>query len=250
VVNPHEKVYVSPIQNPTEAQLPEEHGLKKQLNFVGHNKRVVEFGCATGYFSKMLQARGCRVTGLEISPHAAQEARQYCENVVVADLDFVSVKDVLSHYTYDVAVFGDVLEHLRNPWKVLEETRQLLRPHGTVVACIPNIAHGAIRLALLQGRFEYAPVGILDDTHLRFFTKASILEMFARCGYSVQAVDRVRIPVFSGSPLFPKVLRTDFPPQLVQFIETTDEADTLQFVIQASAMDQTTSPFITWDEAR
>jgi len=72
------------------------------------------------------------------------------------------------------------LEHLRNPWRVLEETQQLLKSEGYIVVSIPNIAHGAIRLALLQGRFEYTELGILDNTHLRFFTRKTVEQLFER----------------------------------------------------------------------
>jgi len=81
---------------------------------------------------------GCRVTDIEINPDAAKVAELYCEQVV-ADLDFVSVTELLPIHEFDVAVFGDVLEHLRNPWRVLEETQQLLKSEGYIVV-IPNIS--------------------------------------------------------------------------------------------------------------
>ena len=75
---------------------------------------------------------------------------------------------------------GDVLEHLKDPWAILGNIKENLKPDGYVVASIPNIAHGAIRLALLEGRFDYTSLGILDDTHLRFFTRESIFELFRK----------------------------------------------------------------------
>ena len=157
----------------TDVQLGSEtnSSLAKQLGFVGENKSVLEFGCATGYFSRMLSEKGCRVVGVEINSDAAKQAQKYCEEVIVADLDFTPLDKILSQRTFDVAIFGDVLEHLRDPWQILESVRNHLNPGGFVVASIPNIAHGAVRLSLLQGSFNYQQYGILDNTHIRFFTK-------------------------------------------------------------------------------
>ncbi|MDF5728298.1 MAG: class I SAM-dependent methyltransferase, partial [Rhizonema sp. PD38] len=173
----------------SEADLDENSSLKKMSRLVGDNKQVLDFGCATGYFAQLLQSKGCQVTGVEVNPSAAKVAEQYCQKVIVTDLDFVSLGEILPKQTFDVAVFGDVLEHLRDPWKVLQETKQLLKPEGYVVASIPNIAHGAIRLALLQGRFEYMELGILDNTHLRFFTRKSVEKLFEDSGYIVNGIE-------------------------------------------------------------
>ncbi|HCF26081.1 MAG TPA: methyltransferase type 11, partial [Cyanobacteria bacterium UBA11049] len=203
------------------------------LRLVGEGKRVIDFGCATGYFSQLLTKKGCTVTGVEINPEAAKVAEQYCEQIIVADLDFVSVTAILPKQAFDVAVFGDVLEHLRNPWKVLEEIRQLLKPEGYVVASIPNIAHGAIRLALLQGRFEYMDLGLLDNTHLRFFTRNSVEELFEGSGYFVDTIERTKLPVISASTWVPRIDKNAFDPQIIQQIEQAAEADTFQFVVRA-----------------
>ncbi len=161
--------YDRPVPDISQEGLDDNNCLIKMLHLIDENKQVVEFGCATGYFSKLLTQKRCRVTGVEINPDSAKIAKQYCEQLVVADLDFVSLVEILPTQQFDIAIFGDILEHLRNPWKLLEETRQLLKPDGYVVASIPNIAHGAIRLSLLQGKFEYKELGILDNTQLRFF---------------------------------------------------------------------------------
>lgn len=153
--------------------------------------------------------------------------------MVVADLDFVSLEEIVPTHAFDVAVFGDILEHLRNPWRVLEATRQILKPEGYVVASIPNIAHGAIRLALLQGRFEYAQLGILDDTHLRFFTRQTVEHLFEQSGYCLEIIERTKLPIFAASPLIPAVNKADFSPEMVEQIEREPEANTLQFVVRA-----------------
>jgi 2-polyprenyl-3-methyl-5-hydroxy-6-metoxy-1,4-benzoquinol methylase len=219
--------------NISETNLDENSSLKKMLDLVGENKRVVDFGCATGYFAQLLTSKGCQVTGVEMNSKAAQVAEQYCEQVIVADLDFVSIAELLPAKTFDVAVFGDVLEHLRNPWKVLELTRQILKPEGYVVASIPNIAHGAIRLALLKGQFEYTEVGILDDTHLRFFTRKTVEKLFEETGYFIEVVKPTKLPICSDSNLVPYIDKSNFDNQIVEQIEQDEDADTLQFVIKA-----------------
>ena len=222
--------------NVSETDLDDNLSLKKMLRLIGENKRVIDFGCATGYFARLLSDRGCEVTGVEGNPKAAKVAQEYCQEVIIADLDFSSLSDILSaqisETKFDVAIFGDVLEHLRNPWQVLRETRNLLKPQGYVVASIPNIAHGAIRLALLQGNFEYQPLGILDNTHLRFFTRKTIEQLFEDAGYIIDAIEQTKLPIYANSDLIPAIEKNNFDINITKEIEGDEDADTLQFVIR------------------
>jgi glycosyltransferase involved in cell wall biosynthesis/SAM-dependent methyltransferase len=217
----------------TAESLGENHSLIKMLHLIGDNKRVVDFGCATGYFAELLNRKGCTVTGVEINPDAAEVAKQYCQEVKVADLDFASVVEIFPSQEFDVAVFGDVLEHLRNPWKVLEETKHILKKDGFVVASIPNIAHGSIRLALLQGRFDYSEVGILDNTHLRFFTRKTVEDLFESSGYLLSCIDTTKVEIFADNYCIPKNNKQEFNSELIKQIEHDENADTLQFIVQA-----------------
>ena len=218
----------------TEESLDDNSSLKKMLSFIGGNKQVVDFGCASGYFAQVLNTRGCIVTGVEINSLAAEQAKQHCREVIVADLDFVSIAEILPNQKFDVAVFGDVLEHLRNPGKVLEDTKAILKEDGFIVASIPNIAHGAIRLALLKGEFEYTELGILDNTHLRFFTRKTIEQLFDQSGYIINAIDCTKVDIFSGSNLIPTVKPEEFSIDLLQQIEQEQDANTLQFIVKAT----------------
>ncbi len=217
----------------SEERLNENNSFKKMLQFIGHNQHVIDFGCATGEFAQLLTKRGCTVTGVETNLNAAKVAEQYCEKVIVADLDFTTLVDILPYNAFDVAVFGDVLEHLRAPWRILEETKQLLKPDGYVVVSLPNVAHGAVRLALLQGKFKYEKYGLLDNTHLRFFTRETVEELFKRTGYFVDASARTVVPIFSGSEFIPSVERNSFSPELIRQIEKDEDSDTLQFILRA-----------------
>ncbi len=220
--------------NLDEAALEPNNTLKMMLTSIEGNERVIDFGCATGYFAELLNKKGCSVVGVEINPTAAKEAEKHCQKVIVADLDFVSLTEILDkEEKFDVAVFGDVLEHLRNPWKILQETKKILSSQGYIVASIPNIAHGSIRLALLQGKFEYTEIGILDDTHLRFFTRETVEDLFERSGYVIEQVKQTKVPIFSDSSVIPNLNESDFESSLVKKIQQEEEADTLQFIIKA-----------------
>lgn len=216
-----------------EESLDENNSLTKMLKFIGENKRVVDFGCATGYFSQILNQKQCVVTGIEINPEAAKIAEQYCQEVIVADLDFVSILEILPTHQFDVAIFGDVLEHLRNPWQVLRDTKQILKKDGYIVASIPNIAHGAIRLSLLQGKFEYTELGILDNTHLRFFTRKTVKDLLENSGYLLNDLDQTKLQIFTDDNLVPQLKQDDFDINIIQKMQQDEDIDTLQFIIRA-----------------
>jgi O-antigen biosynthesis protein len=177
--------------------LGDNHCLVKMLAFIsdyqageetkGEKTHIIDFGCATGYFPALLGQSGYVVTGVEINPKAAKMAEAFCDKVIIADLDVTSIQELFPSEKFDVATFGDVLEHLRDPWKILRDVQHILKPNGIVVASIPNIAHGDVRLALLQGDFDYSPQGILDNTHLRFFTKKTVEALFEETGYLITA---------------------------------------------------------------
>jgi 2-polyprenyl-3-methyl-5-hydroxy-6-metoxy-1,4-benzoquinol methylase len=213
--------------------LDENSSLTKMLRLIGNHKQVVDFGCATGYFAQLLTQQQCIVTGVEINPEAAKVAEQYCQEVIVADLDFVSVKEILPNRQFDVAVFGDVLEHLRNPWQVLQDTKEILTEDGYVVASIPNIAHGAIRLALLQGRFEYTEFGILDNTHLRFFTRKTVQDLLENSGYLLKDLESTKLAFFANNNLVPQININDFDSEMINRMQQDENIDTLQFVVRA-----------------
>src|SRR5262249_35695807 len=135
--------------------------------------------------AEFLQRQGNEVSGVEIDPDLAEMAKSRVETVVVGDVEQLDLVAEFGPASVDVVVFADVLEHLKNPLAALRQARRLLAEGGYVVASIPNIAHGAARLALLQGNFEYRELGLLDDTHLRFFTRSSVDSLFRSAGFVV-----------------------------------------------------------------
>jgi SAM-dependent methyltransferase len=207
------------------------------LAMVGANKRVLEFGCASGYMSARLKDAGCHVTGVDVDAEALAEARLICDETFLVDLDVRSLADFLPETTYDVVIFGDVLEHLRDPWATLDSARRYIAPGGFAIVSIPNIAHGSIRLDLLRGNFEYSETGILDDTHLRFFTLRSAEDLCLRAGYEIEQIDRTKVALFADTPLTPVSRERLVDPALIEQIRRDPEHDTLQFVMRLRPLD-------------
>jgi SAM-dependent methyltransferase len=135
---------------------------------------------------------------------------------------------------FDVVLAGDVLEHLVDPRRVLADARSLLAPGGYVVASVPNVAHVDVRMALLCGRFAYRETGLLDATHLRFFTHDTLLELFERAGLAVARVRRVRHAPFTTEIV---VDPAEIPPDALRVALEDPEAETYQFVVVAVPVD-------------
>ncbi|MGB8205647.1 MAG: methyltransferase domain-containing protein [Candidatus Baltobacteraceae bacterium] len=232
MIGPGAKRYKSSIALPDgELDPASSHGM--MVRMVGHRKNVLEVGCASGYMARHLADWGNRVTGIDIDAEAIEEARAYCEETIVADLDARPLAELLQGKRFEVAVFGDVLEHLRDPLRVLRDTRSFLSPDGFVVISIPNVAHGSVRLSLLRGTFEYAPSGLLDKTHLRFFTLRSVRELCVRAGYRIESIERTKVPLFLETEDVPRVDEREFSRELIDEIRRDAEHDTLQFVVRA-----------------
>lgn len=154
--------------------------------------RVFEGGVSSGYFARALVAAGLHVDGHELDPVVAAAAREVCDTVVVGDLQQLDAAELDG--PYDVVLFGDTLEHVPDPGAVLERLRSVVRPGGALVVSVPNVANWSIRLGLLAGRFRYADRGILDATHLRFFTRRTIADLVEGAGYRVERV-QAAVPV-------------------------------------------------------
>lgn len=164
-------------------------------------RRIVEVGCSTGGLAQGLKAArepGLHVVGLELDARAADMARRHCDEVIHLNIDEAEVEFFASQQGHDCWVFGDVLEHLRDPWRVLAEVVKVLAPGGCVVASIPNAQHWSVQARLNMGHFNYEPTGLMDRTHLRWFTRETMRKMFEGAGLRVEAtipgiVDEPRI---------------------------------------------------------
>lgn len=200
------------------------------LDLVGGGKTVLDVGCATGYLAEALTRQGCTVSGIEYDAEAAAQAAQHLEHVSVGDVTTMDLGAELGDRRFDVIVFGDLLEHLPDPEPVLARLVEFLAPGGSVVISMPNVAHGSVRLALLQGTWEYQELGLLDRTHLRFFTRATLLRMLRSAGLSaVEVRTTVKDPLAAEVAVDAGLL----PPGVVDWVRSQPDALTYQFLVRA-----------------
>jgi 2-polyprenyl-3-methyl-5-hydroxy-6-metoxy-1,4-benzoquinol methylase len=200
------------------------------VRLVGTHKRVLELGCATGYMSRVFRERGCSVVGLEVDQLAAAEAAAYCERVVIGDAEQLDLHRELGDDRFDVIVAADFLEHLRDPGAFLTSLKPFFRSDGYLVASIPNVAHGSVRLALLSGSFPYGDVGLLDRTHLRFYTRESMEQLFDEADFMLTRLERKEHAIDQTELQYD---RTAVPSDLLESLASDPEARTYQFVVIA-----------------
>jgi 2-polyprenyl-3-methyl-5-hydroxy-6-metoxy-1,4-benzoquinol methylase len=157
---------------------------------IGDGDVVLDVGCSNGYVGAQLtEQKSCVVDGIEYDAVAAEEARQVLRHVYALDLERDEFPAMLAEERYDFVLFGDVLEHLRDPVALLRKVHGLLKPGGKIGVSIPNIAHLSVRLELLRGNFEYEEMGILDRTHVKYFTVDAVTRLLADAGFTIVDVD-------------------------------------------------------------
>ena len=152
-------------------------------------RAIVEVGCSTGSLAYALKRQRPEVhyLGLELDPKAAEIAARYCDGVSALNIEEADGSLYRDYASRDCWVFGDVLEHLRDPWAVLAKIREVLPPGGCVVASVPNAQHWSLQAKLSVGEFRYESAGLLDRTHLRWFTRVTLFELFAKAGLRIEA---------------------------------------------------------------
>ncbi len=170
------------------------------LPFVPYGtKRVLDVGCARGFLGELIKKeRGCQVYGIEINHRVAETAKSRLDDVFCTDIENAQLP---FQESLDVIIFADILEHLYNPWHTLATVKKLLQRDGIVIASIPNTSHYSVLLDLLRGRWDYIPFGLLCISHIRFFTKATIEEMFTKAGYTLLTLEPQPFPEHLREPL-------------------------------------------------
>ena len=160
---------------------------RQQKKFI---ERILDVGCGSGEFAAKLSGAGYKITGVDI--YDSPNARNNCNEFIVANVEHDL--NVIKDRRFDCIIFADVLEHVRNPEKILLDAREKLIDNGIVIASTGNIAHIYIRLMLLFGKFIYTERGILDRTHVHLFTKSSFQELFKQCSYRINRIKYCPIP--------------------------------------------------------
>ncbi len=183
----------------------------------GVGLRILEIGCGTGATGAALLESGIasEVVGIEFEPTSAAAARKVLTEVHEVDLEEF---DPATLGTFDVVLIGDVLEHLIDPWHVVKNLSGVLRRSGQFIVSIPNARCYAFWVPIvLRGRFDYAESGILDRTHVRWFTRSTAIELLADAGLEV-TVEGTRLVAEGRGPLARLVARSLGPFGVVQYL--------------------------------
>ncbi len=172
-------------------------------------RSVVDVGCGAGALGAALKEErpGTEVRGIEVNPEAAARAACVLDEVAVVSGDG---EVPASWPAVDCVIFADVLEHMVDPWSALRRWRSRLRGGGHVVVSLPNVGHWSVLDELARGRWDYVDEGVLDRTHVRFFTRATAIELLETTGFEVETMRRaiqLRVDAFLGEKfMWPLVL--------------------------------------------
>lgn len=168
------------------------------LKFLKPHQKVLDVGCSEGNLGVLIKKKyRSKVYGIEISDRAYRVAKNRLDNVMKIDIE---ENFELVEKDFDVIIFADILEHLREPVKCLLKFKEYIKRDGYFILSIPNVANWIIRIKLLFGNFDYEEAGILDETHLRFFTFKSIKKMLNETGLKIEKVDatyNINLPILS-----------------------------------------------------
>ncbi|HQC15790.1 class I SAM-dependent methyltransferase [Mesotoga prima] len=158
-------------------------------------KSVLEIGCGDGNNADYLREKGAiYIAGIELSSKHGKAAKNKMDDVFIGSVEG-ELPGWLLNTKFDLLICGDVIEHLNNPWKTLIALRNLMSPSGYLLASIPNVRHySVIKDLVFKGRFHYVSSGLLDRTHLRFFTKSEIVELFENSGYRTVSWSHSEMP--------------------------------------------------------
>lgn len=162
------------------------HPLSCIAELVQDGNKILDIGAGSGVLGRVLARKGLNlvVDGVEPNAFAANLARRYYRNTYVGLVQ--EFYDQISAVQYDFIILADVIEHMPNPQEVLSDLLKHLSPKTKLIISVPNVAFGSVRLALMNGNFDYVDSGLLERTHLRFFTKTSLNHFFSIVGLKVE----------------------------------------------------------------
>jgi 2-polyprenyl-3-methyl-5-hydroxy-6-metoxy-1,4-benzoquinol methylase len=167
------------------AVIAEGSSQKLILDLVKKDSIVLEFGPSSGHMTKVMQEKGCKVYIVEYNKDDFKKAIEYAAGGICGDIFEFEWLKKWKNIKFDAIIFADVLEHLYNPAKIIQETKKVLKPGGELLVSLPNIAHDDIISNLLIDNFNYTPVGLLDNTHIRFWAYNNLKPFFKENGYFI-----------------------------------------------------------------
>ena len=209
------------------------------LRNIKPGSKIFECGCAHGRMTKYLKEKlNCTVYVAEANKEAGLYAKEWAEQSFLGEDGNIEYKLFFDHlfkigiYDLDCIIFADVLEHLYDPESVLKKCQLLLKDGGSIWISIPNIGHNAVLIDLWNNKFTYRPTGLLDDTHIRFFTYHSLKEMINKCGLTIIQEINLQNPVenteFGNS-------YKDVRPEVIFTLKQREHGETYQFVWELKA---------------
>src|SRR3990172_3017721 len=211
--------------------------LAKIARLIAPHALVLDLGAGPGTLGQYLStAKQCIVDGVEYDPAQAQIAASFYRTLQLADLEQADLAKMFAGQQYDYIVCADVLEHLRNPAHVVDQLPDLLKPDGRILLSIPNVAHAGLIADLLAGEFRYGPEGLLDETHVRFFTRKSLLEFLQQHHLRALSMDTVNVDIRASE--FRARHVDALPPKLYQYLRAQPDALTYQFIVEAAPADR------------
>lgn len=160
------------------------------LNFIPiESKKIIEVGCSSGALAREFKKISSNYywLGIEIDSAYSELAKRHCDESIVLNIENAPKDFWEKTKNADCWIFGDTLEHLQDPWAILKLIRENISHKGSIVACIPNVQHWSIQAKLSIGDFRYESSGLLDMTHLRWFTRQTIIEMLDQSGFKIEA---------------------------------------------------------------
>ncbi len=184
---------------------------RQSIAQIDEGSRVLEIGCATGFMGEyLIKYKNCEVIGVELGKDEASIAKKKLTKILVGDIENDSViYQINSLGNFDVVFASALIEHLKDPWKALRTWNKFLKKGGHIVISTSNIAHWSMRLKIMQGQFVYHEYGILDNTHLRFFTFNTFQDLVKECGFSIEYIGID--PVGGGYPKLSTIGSKIFP---------------------------------------
>ncbi|GAB4212260.1 MAG: hypothetical protein Fur007_04220 [Rhodoferax sp.] len=214
------------------------HGI---ASAIAPGQSVLDLGMGTGGLARFLIQRDgdCIADGVTYNAEEARRAGNAYRNTWVADLEDADLVTLTAGARYDRIVCADVLEHLRDPAHVLRQCHDLLAPNGRVLISVPNMAYCGLLAELLCGDFRYRPEGLLDQTHVRFFTRTSLHRLLRETGWAVEAAGQTQRTLDQSE----FALHFDrLPPAVARHVLSAPDALTYQFVwtLAPSEVSQTT----------
>ncbi len=202
------------------------------LKLISSNSKVLDVGCAVGALGEYLyQEKNCEVVGVDFSEDFIKvcEEKGCYSNLFNINLNILNSQlDSYKGY-FDYILLADVIEHIYSPEELLSKIKNYLKPEGKIILSVPNIVHGSIKLNLLKNEFNYTEMGLLDRTHIRFFTKNTINELVTKLKFNIVENNAVIIPF---STYYEPVDIFSFPIGVLNYLKKSDESYVYQYILK------------------